>query len=279
MGRGAGVLVLECLYGCNHLADNGDFGGVTRVVNGGAVDMEDRIKRSTLRSARSVRRPSTRRPDLSIPRRADQHRATNGGTCAQHHAGRRGRQQRARINRRQHAGAFSLRLAPSPPLRSGRQQTPLCRRPGRHPALLVGQAGARAGEAHRQAQRSYSRWPAPWCRPHSARHRFDDPVDAVSAPGAARKPWQRSRPGAVDIARPFAPVLERLEAMAARRGKTPSALRQTPLAQHRRPAAARHALACCDSSMFFRSRSPVSLVCHSNWQGLTAEPKGHGHHA
>ena len=32
-------------HGCNHLADNGDFGGVTRVVNGGAVDMEDRIKR------------------------------------------------------------------------------------------------------------------------------------------------------------------------------------------------------------------------------------------
>lgn len=43
------VAALACWFwaahGCNHLADNGDFGGVTRVVNGAAVGMEDRIKR------------------------------------------------------------------------------------------------------------------------------------------------------------------------------------------------------------------------------------------
>ena len=62
---------------------------------------------------------------------------------------------------------------------------------------------------------------------------------------------------------------------------TERAIGSSPTAQHRRPAAARHALACRDSSSVLSLAFACAwLVCHhSNRQGLTAEPKGHGHHS
>ena len=144
---------------------------------------------------------------------------------------------------------------------SGRQQ-PAGRRPGRHPgAVGEDKLAPRAGAVHRQArgraaggrrlvqaaQRATGRMTRSMpCRP----------------PGAARKPWQRSRPvvDTLDRPRPCSKAV---------RGdgppgvaKTPSALRQTlTRATPTTRCCSTRLGSSCDSSMFFS----LAFACFSGW--------------